>query len=63
MSGFSGNNNSIGNKPPQRCEKNKPERIKEMIILPAVFAVTVTKAGWLAAAGAIATIYKACKED
>ena len=34
-----------------------------MIILPAVFAVTVTKAGWLAAAGAIATIYKACKED
>ena len=34
-----------------------------MIFLPAVFAVTVTKAGWLAAAGAVATIYNACTED
>ena len=33
-----------------------------MIFLPAVFAVTVTKAGWLAA-GAVATIYNACTED
>ena len=36
-----------------------------MVLLPIVTAVTVTvtKGGWLAAAGAAATIYNACKED
>ena len=36
-----------------------------MFLLPIATAltVTVTKGGWLAAAGAAATIYNACKED
>ena len=65
LSGFQRINDIINENPHTVRGKTKKQRRKKMFLTAALAAatVTVTKAGWLALAGAAYTIYNNCKED